>query len=299
MKRIARKKRGMTLAELMVSMALFSVVSLVTLQLYLSAQTEFEHSSGTMTLNQRARTTIDRIVQVAKTASPALNNRTESFVHPNSAFDMLRELYELDFVNTINFLPNPSLGATWPVNDPNSAAYINDPADPRIIYEGDQSLTSAVSRQPPFYRFRIAWNNTVAPLTGTRSNVPGRAVYLERLQFGNGGVDALGWGAGPNTGPASYFSQWLPDTGTPYTGSNMRPKILGRNVHYLTFTRTQGNIILLRMKMYNRDPITNQPVEGILMRRSGYGGNADPADKTKQRAFVVDLVTNIQLPNSI
>lgn len=299
MKKLAHKRRGMTLAELMVSIALLAVVSLVTLELYLAAQTEFEHSSGTMTLNQRARTTIDRICQVAKTATPLLNNQTEAFVHPNSVNDMNRELYELDFISTINYLRNPTLGTTWPVTDTLSAAYVGPPQAPRLIYETDLSTTSIVARQPPYYRFRIAWNNTLTNLTGTRANVTGRSVYLERLTFGTGGAGALNWGEGPNLGPSSYKSQWLPDTGTPYTGADMKPKILGRNVHYLTFDRITGNVILMRMKMYNRDPLdaTGRPIEGITMRRPGHGGNRDA--NGNQRLFLIDLTTNIQLPNAI
>jgi prepilin-type N-terminal cleavage/methylation domain-containing protein len=306
--RSLRRSRGLSLPELLVAMALFSVVSLVTLQLYLSAYTEFEHSSGTMTLNQRARVVIDKITQALKTATPLLNANTEAFVHPNSRFDFTREMYEVDFISSICFMANPTLSGgnpTWPVTDNTSAAYISDPNDMRAIYETDTGLTALVTRQPPLYRYRIAWNHLTTPLTTKGRNVPARAVYFERLNFANGNAPAnngqLGWGEGPNTAAVSSYdlSPWIADTGTPMAGANMRARLIGRNVHYLTFTRTAGNIVLLRMKMYNRDPITNIPVEGMTMRRPGHGGNADPNNRSRQRYFIVDLTTNIQLPNTL
>ena len=309
------KTRGLTLLELLVAMALFSVVSLVTIQLYLSAYTEFEHSSGTMTLNQRARLAIDKITQIVKTAAPILNANTDAFIHPNSAHDMRREMYELDFISSIGFIPNSDeYGDTWQITDQTSAGYVQDPLDPRFIYENDQALTSFVTRQPSLYRYRIAWNHMyfndpASPggiLTTKGRSIPPRAVFFERLQFGRGASGtnqgALGWGEGPNStaAPASYvLTPWLADTGTRINNAVTRPRILARDVHYLTFTRTTGNVLLLRMKMYNRDPQSNRIVEGMTMRRGGFGGNADAADRTRFRYFMVDLTTNIHLPNTI
>lgn len=301
-----RKSRGMSLPELMVSMTLFSVVSLVTLQLYMSAYTEFEHSSGTMTLNQRARATVDRITQALKTAVPVLPKgvNTEAFIHPNGTVtDTNKPFYECDFMSSICFMPNPALGTpTWQITDNASAGYVNDPSDPRYIYEVDTGVTSLVTRQPPLYRFRIAWNSHPTNTeTAKGRSVPPRAVYMERLTFGSG-VGALGWGEGTNG--TSYTNNTLlgvnADTGQPY--AQLRQRILGRNVHLLTFTRTQGNVIMLRLKMYNRDPVTWRPVEGLTMRRSGFGSRRDPnatAGQPGERLFLVDLVTNVQLPNTI
>lgn len=300
-KKPSSHRLGMTLSELLIAMALLSVVSLVTLELYLNAYTEFQHSSGTMVLNQRARTTIDRITMILKTAAPALANSSEAFIHPNAGIDMTQDMYETDFVSTIGFLPNSSLGSpAWKVTDTTSAAYVGDASDPRWIYETDGGLTAAVTRQPSLYRYRIAWNHTTSNLTGGRSGVPGRAVYFERLRFADGSGTSPDPSIGANS--ASYsLSPWIADTGSPYSGGAMKPRILGRNVHYLTFTRTTGNVILLRMKLYNRDPITNEVVEGLTMARPGKGGNADPTDPTRKRLryFVVDLTTNVQLPNTI
>ena len=295
-------RRGLSLPELLVSMALFSVVSLVTLQLYMSAYTEFEHSSGTMTLNQRARIVIDKLTQTLKTAMPALNASSEAFVHPSAAADFTRDMYEADFISTICFMANPVLGTpTWQITDTTSAGYVQDASDPRYIYETDTGLTSIVSRQPSLYRYRLAWNHLTVPLTTKGRNIPARAVYMERLAFGNGsqGTNAgsmggSGYGEGPNTSTYS-LTPWIADTGTPY--ANLRARVIGRNVHYLTFTRSAGNVILLRLKMYNRDPVTGQVVEGLTMRRPTFGGTRDP-QTNGTRSFVVDLVTNIQLPNT-
>ena len=300
MKHKRHKQKGMTLSELLVAMAIFSVVSLVTLEIYLNAYTEFEHSSGTMTLSQRARTTVDRITMIMKTACPVLINNTEAFVHPNSGADLGQDLYETDFISSICWIRNSSLGTpAWPVNDPNSAAYVADATDPRYIYETDQGLTAPVTRQPSLYRFRIAWNYLTTPALGDRSSVPARAVYLERLKFADGSSVQP---EGPNR--SSYFlnptgAPWMPDTGDHYSGGEMRPRLLGKNVHSLTFRRTQGNVVLMRIKLYNRDPETNQVVEGLTMRRPGHGGERDAEDRTRQRYFVVDLTTNIQLPTTI
>jgi len=304
-------RRGLTLMELLVAAALFSVVSAVTLELYLSAETEFQHSSGQMALNQRGRVTVDKISQLLKTAPLALNSGTEAFIHPNSQSDIQQQMYEVDFVSSIGFLPNSTLGGAqgaWQVTDTTSAAYVSDPSDPRFIYENDLGMTSFVSRQPSLYRYRIAWNHlSAANLTTKGRNVPPRAVYFERLRFGDGSqgsnAGALGWGEGPNSSASSYVfraagAPWLADTGTPYTSADMKARILGRNIHYLSFYRDQGNVIQLRMKLYNRDPETNQVVEGSTMRRPGHGGNRDPQDNTKMRYFLVDLVTNIELPNT-
>lgn len=303
-----RKKAGLSLSELLVAMALFSVVSLVTLQLYLSAYTEFEHSSGTMLLNQRARTTVDRITQVVKTAVPVLSNNSEAFIHPNSSTDRLQDMYELDFLSSICFMPNPSLGSpAWQITDPQSAGYVADPNDPRWIYETDLGLTAFVSRQPSIYRYRIAWNYrnaNVEPFmtdSANRTGVPARAVYMERLSFGDaapGQNIGTGLGEGVNSGIYER-APWVADTGRPFTTSNMRARLLGKNIHYLTFTRESGNVIQLRIKLYNRDPATNIPVEGATMRRPGFGGNSAPGTPGQMRYFVVDLKTTIQLPNTL
>lgn len=313
--RISRR-RGLTLAELLVAMSLFAVVSLVTLELYLSAETEFEHSSGQMALNQRGRVAVDKITQLLKTAAPALNSNTESFIHPNSQSDIRQQMYEADFVSSIGFQPNSSLagaGGAWQVNDTTSAAYVSDPSDPRYIYENDLGMTAFVSRQPSLYRYRIAWNHLAsANLTTKGRNIPPRAVFFERLRFGDGSQGdnngSLGWGEGPNAGAAGALltpyvfhatgAPWLADTGTPYSGGGMKARILARNIHYLAFYRDQGSVIQLRMKLYNRDPETYKVVEGSTMRRPGHGGNGRPDDRTKQRFFLVDLVTNIELPNT-
>lgn len=314
MRKSPRNRRaGLTLSELLVAMALFAVVSLVTLQLYLSAYTEFSHSSGTMTLNQRARTAIDKITQIVKTASPLLNANSDSFIHPNSAFDMTREMYEVDFISTVGFLPNPDFGNTWEITDPTCAGYVNDANDPRFIYETDTGFQAPVTRQPSLYRYRIAWNHDpVANVTNKGRNVPPRAIYFERLLFGRGGSGAndgaLGWGEGPNStaNPTGYLlNPWIADTGTPIPGAAQTARVLARDVHFLTFTRITGNVLLLRIKMYNRDPITGRVIEGMTMRRPGFGGSGEnidpnnPAAGKRQRFFLVDLSTNIHLPNTI
>lgn len=292
-------RRGLTLVELLVAMALFSVVSLVTLQLYLSAYTEFEHSTGTMTLNQRVRSVIDKTEQILKTATPVLNSDTQAFIHPNNGVDINQEMYEADFISTICFIPISSYGTSWPVTDVDSAAYVADSSNPRIIYESDQSLTTFVTRQPSLYRYRIAWNHLTTTLTTQSRSVPARAVYFERLSFAKGGVGALGWKEGPNT--TSYaLSPYIADTGTRINDPANKPRIIGRDIHSFTLKRTTGNVILLRVRMYNRDPDTGKVIEGMTMRRTGMGGNQDTnrtGDQT--RIFCVDLTTNVHLPNTL
>lgn len=301
-----RKKHtaGLTLAELLVSIALFSIISVVTMQLYLAAYTEFDHASGIMTLNQRARTTIDKVAQILKTAAPAMSSDTQAFVHPNLSADLNQDMYEADFLSTICFIPITTYGVSWRVDDVNSAAYVADATTPRYIYETEESLTTFVTRQPSLYRYRIAWNHLTTNLTTQGRNVPARAVYFERLDFARGpyapALGALGWGEGANSSTYA-LSPWIADTGTPINNSANRPRILGRDVHSFTIRRTSGNVILLRLRMYNRDPVTDKLIEGMTMRRIGMGANRDDsrAGANKRRIFAVDLVTNVHLPNTL
>lgn len=303
LRRRTRRIAGLTLAELLVSIALFSVISVVTLQLYLAAYTEFDHASGIMTLNQRARTTIDKVAQLLKTAAPAMSSDTQAFIHPNPVADLNEDMYEADFLSTICFIPISTYGASWRVDDVTSAAYVADATTPRYIYETEESLTTFVTRQPSLYRYRIAWNHLTTTLSTQGRSVPARAVYFERLEFARGtGIGSLGWGEGPNGSLASYsLAPWIADTGTPINNAANRPRVLGRDVHSFTIRRTTGNVILLRLRMYNRDPVTDKLIEGMTMRRIGMGANRDDsrAGANKRRIFAVDLVTNVHLPNTL
>lgn len=295
-----KRKRGFTLAELLVSMALLSAMTTALVVLYSAALTEFEHGAGTMNLNQRAREVVDRVTQILKTAAPVLNFDTQAFVHPDNLNDLGQLMYEADFISTICFIPVRAYGTSWTVTDNLSAAYVNDPDNPRTIYESDQSLTTFVTRQPSLYRYRIAWNHLPTPLTTQGRNIPARAIYFERLEFARNAATETSLKAGPN-GTSYANGPQIADTGKPVTTGANRARIIGRDVHNFTLQRTSGNVILLRLRMYNRDPDTNVAIDGSTMRRVGMGGNKDVqrAGPNKQRLFSVDLVTNIHLPNML
>lgn len=299
-----KKNAGMTLAELMVSTGLLSIISLVTLQLYMSAQTEFQYASGNMTLSQRVRTTTDRITQYLKTACPPNPqvSAASPFYHPSFQNEPNREIYEADFVSSICFLRNPAKGVTpWPVTDTTSAAYIGDVSNPRTIYENDVAFTSPVLRYPSLYRYRIAWNPlptdpyTHKGRTGDRS-IPPRAVYVERLTYGESGDPDT-----PNSGSSTIYPassgvplrNFLPDTGTPY--ANMRRTIITPVAHLVTFNAYDGNVIMLRVRIYNRDPENpGRLTDSLTMTRNGFGGNRING---RERFQYVEMNTNIQIPN--
>jgi len=299
-----RGQSGVTLAELMVSMGLLSVVSLVTLQLYSSAQTEFLHSSGQMTLSQKVRTTSDRISQYLKTACPP-NPQTSSsspFYHPNYQTEPNRELYECDFVSSICFQSHPTKPAEWPVTDTTSAAYIQGGfGATRTIYENDIGLTSPIRRYPSLYRYRLSWNPqplnsyTHKGRTGARA-IPSRAVVLERLTYGELG-DPNTNGSGSTT-PYNgvQLLNFLPDTGTPY--ATMTRSIIAPQVHLLTFNAYASNVVLMRLRIYNRDPDNAQRlVDGATMHRQSFGGSRLGNTTNQFRYEYVEMTTNIQVPN--
>ncbi|MBT9588185.1 prepilin-type N-terminal cleavage/methylation domain-containing protein [bacterium] len=297
-----RAQAGVTLAELMVSMGLLSVVSLVTLQLYLSAQTEFQHSSGHMTLSQKVRTTSDRITQYLKTACPPNPQISSSspFYHPNFTYEPDTEIYECDFVSSICFTPHPSKGATWNVTDSTSAAYIGDSLTPRTIYENEVAFTSPILRYPSLYRYRISWNPlpstpyTHKSRTGGRA-IPPRAVVLERLTYGESGDPNNNTSGSSTSYHGVSLNTFLPDSGTPY--SAMTRTVLAPNVHLLSFNAYASNVVLMRVRIYNRDPENlNRLTDGATMHRAGFGGSR-LGTSNQTRLQYVEMTTNIQLPN--
>lgn len=308
MHRLKKKQAGLSLAELMVSAGLLSVVSLVTLQLYLSAQTEFQYASGNMTLSQRVRTTSDRITQYLKTAC-APNPQTSTlspFKHPDFATEPGRELYEADFISSVCFMRDPAKGSVWQVAAPNPAppltptsgsaeAYVGDAANPRYIYETDSAFTAPVLRFPSLYRYRIAWNpQPTAAYTQSGRNIPPRAVYVERLTYGELGDPNAGTGS-TTTYNGVPLRNFLPDTGTPIAGVGR--SIIAPVVHLLSFNAYSSNVVLMRIRIYDRDPENpNRNTEGIVINRSGYGGTRDRSTG-RQRFHYVEMVTNIQVPN--
>jgi prepilin-type N-terminal cleavage/methylation domain-containing protein len=295
-----KKKKGLTLAELLVSMGLLSVVSLVTLQLYLSAQTEFLHSSGQMTLSQKVRTTSDRIAQYVKTAcppNPSVSSQSP-FYHPSFATEPDTEMYECDFISSICFVPIGARAPGWEVTDQTSEAYIGDANARRFIYENDVALTAPVLRYPSLYRYRISWNPlptanyTHKGRAGDRS-FPARSVVLERLVFAESGDPDT-----PNSGDTTTFNgvplrQFLPDTGTPVVG--LRRVMITPQVHLLTFNAYSSNVVLMRLRLYNRDPDNlGRLVNGETMHRQGFGGSRLG---TGTRLQYVEMVTALNLPN--
>ena len=313
-----RKNSGMSLAELMVSTGLLSVVSLVTLQLYLSAQTEFQLASGNMTLSQRVRTTSDKISQYLKTACPPNPQLSSNppFYHPNFSSEPGRELYEADFISSVCFMRNPAKASSWPVTDATANDAFVGTADPRVIYETDGgAFTAPIMRYPSLYRYRVAWNPmpndpyTFKGRSGPRS-IPPRAVYVERLTYAESGNpnDITSTQStnmpGPSTttgGPLdTYGAQvllrpWLPDTGTPY--ANMSRQIIAPVVHLLSFNAYSSNVILMRLRIYNRDPDNRgRLTDGITMQRQGFGGNREGKTGNFRYQFV-EMTTNIQVPN--
>ncbi|MFN8607591.1 MAG: hypothetical protein U0931_08665 [Vulcanimicrobiota bacterium] len=301
----------MGLAELMVSMGLLSVVSLVTLQLYLSAQTEFQLASGNITLSQRVRATSDRIAQYLKTACPPNPQLSSNppFYHPNFSSEPARELYEADFISSVCFLRNPAKPAAWPVTDATAQDAFVGTTDPRYIYENDVSFTAPILRYPSLYRYRIAWNPLVNDSytrkgrTGPRS-IPPRAVYIERLTYAESGnpneittSQSLTYPGSGVSGVGPYsLAPFLPDTGTPY--SNMSRTILAPVVHLLSFNAYSSNVILMRVRIYNRDPENpSRLTDGVTMNRSGFGGNRDRNAPNGVRNQFVEMTTNVHIPN--
>lgn len=288
-------RSGTTLVELMVVLALFSIITFVILQLYNSASAEFEKASGEMTLTRRARSLADKLIPILSTATPMRKGFTESFYHPDAAKDVLAdgspaEIYAVDFFSTTCFMsdtspagavPSSKVGGmvAIPLTNGDTGNYSSgqqwfDGAFQKGIWEIANGLKSEpVRRTTSSYRYRLAWTPVID------GSIRARSVYLERLDnhLDNGTVD---------NGSSSIFR-----SGTSYPLTRCHRQIIEKDISRLTFQRQSGasSVIQIRTRVVNVENVGGQRVtlDGELMR--------DHRRSVKQRSY--EIVSTVMVPN--
>ena len=306
-----RKRRGLTLLELIVSMALCSVIALFILELYFNAQTEFDHTAGTINMAQRARLVTAKIVPLLASSLP-LTNGESGVVIPTVSSNPDRQFYQVDFLCSKYVIQAPNrasrpgwnnTGKYW-VDDQVGLSAIH--VGNRYTYEPDDLNSSAENTiEPSAYRYRFIWrpfNDSIGKValgttdTPTTINIKERQLAFERLET-NGYINPMDpWF---NTGGLAVTR--MPST---------RPKIIANKVSLFTVQRS-GNSLELRIRMYNVDPdiwkaaTTGTPsgytrfdaiLDDTMMRRINgtAGGGRSTKGTVKFQAY--DLTTSIPLP---
>lgn len=304
------KLRGLSLLELLVSVGLCSVIGLFILEIYLNAQTEFDHTAGTINMSQRARLVTAKIVPLLTSSLP-LTNGESGVVIPTTSSNPDRQFYQVDFLCSkyVVQAPNRASRSGWN----NTAKYWVDdqvglsalhPGN-RYTYEPDDINSSAENTiEPSAYRYRFVWRpfndvigKTALGTSDTTStiNIKERQLAFERLET-NGYTNPYD----PWFNTAGIGIQRIPST---------RPKIIANKISLFTVQRS-GNALELRIRMYNIDPDiwraanTGTPagytrfdaiLDDTMMRRvSGTAGGHAAAGTIKFQAY--DLVTSIPLP---
>lgn len=310
--RRGRGRQGLTIIELIVSLVLTALIGLFILELYLNAETEFEHTTGTINMAQRARLVTAKIVPLLTSSLP-LTSGESGVVVPTVASNPDRQFYQVDFLCSKYAIGAPdrttrpgwnSTGKYWvDANVGLSSIHSGN----RYTYEPDDLNTSAENTiEPSVYRYRFMWrpfNDAIGKTAMGTANTPStvnikeRQVAFERLE---------------TSGYTNPYDPWFNTGGIQITRVPQTvPKIIANKVSLFTVQRN-GNALELRIRMYNIDPDvwdaanTGTPagytrfdaiLDDTMMRRlaaAGSGGTRGGKGKTSFQAY--DLTTSIPLP---
>ncbi len=149
-----RRRRGLSLVEVMVVTALMASISAFTIVLYSAAMGDFEHANMKYSMHIYARRAMSKIENVLATAAARRPNMAiaEAFYWPETG-DTTEQTY-CDFITASNFIQSSATECAYAFDDG-----ANSPAGYTALY-----------------RYRIAWTPTQL------GNVPPKSVYMERLQ---------------------------------------------------------------------------------------------------------------------
>lgn len=305
-----KKNRGLTLLELLVATGLCAVIALFILELYINAQSEFDHTAGTINMAQRARLVTAKIVPLLASSLP-LTNGESGVVIPTVSSNPDRQFYQVDFLCSKYVIQAPDRASRNGWNS--TAKYWVDGAvglsalhtGNRYTYEPDDLNTSAENTiEPSVYRYRFVWrpfNDSIGKTAlgtadGTSTiNIKERQLAFERLE---------------TDGFANPYDPWFNTSGIQITRvPSTRPKIIGNKISLFTVQRS-GNALELRIRMYNVDPdvwaaaVSGSPsgytrfdaiLDDTMMRRyNGMSGGRSGAGSLRFQAY--DLTTSIPLP---
>ena len=147
-----KRRRGLSLVEVLVVCGLMSAISAFTMVIYYTAMGDFEHASVKYSMSIHARRAAGKIESILATASarrPGLV--AEAFYSPLPS--QTGELTGCDFITASNFIQKNATECSYAFDD-----------------------GSVITGYTPLFRYRLAWTPTpIAP------NVPAKAVYLQRL----------------------------------------------------------------------------------------------------------------------
>jgi prepilin-type N-terminal cleavage/methylation domain-containing protein len=255
-----RKKRGLTVLEMLVVTALMGLISAFTMVLYTTAVGDFESSSTTTSLVRYARKVTQKVALVVSTAT----NRTET---------------SGTFADTT--IDNKSLGNGTPpapaINFLSTGNFIKT-ATTECPYAFDDGDT-VVPGYTELYRYQIAWNPPTSLATASNPNIPSlppNCVYMERRTIVN-----------------NLSGIPLDTRGTLMPGTYRQN--LGPNVGNCQFQYVLGNTMQMRITVYSVDPITGRGIDGQLMRKLNKRHRQDVAtggDKS------YELLTSMPIPTS-
>jgi hypothetical protein len=267
---------------MLVSCALMSLIGIFILQLYMSAQTEFEHTTGTISMSQHARKITSKLLPLLASAVPT-DLDTNGILTPPSG----RTFYECDFLCSRYVVrdPAPEDNNAW---NGSSRMWLDETFG-RWITEYDTTNVSAeLQREPSIYRYRVLYR----PYEDTvYTAVPRRAVVFQRLKtslIGDGQTNAPlapGGGANPNKQQID---------GTTST-------IIANKVSLLQFAR-DGENLQLRIRIYNVDPqVWNDAISSnsTRMRNEAALDSSFMRGLNRQVRFrAYDVTTSVHLPAS-
>ncbi|MEW6283883.1 MAG: prepilin-type N-terminal cleavage/methylation domain-containing protein [Candidatus Eremiobacterota bacterium] len=104
------RKRGFSLAEVLVSMAILSALSLALVLIYRSGLTEYEHTSGRIAMQTQSRLLMDKMVPLVTTATrPAGDPTGDPLLFPPIAYDANLDGAFPDPVREIRFISGSDL----------------------------------------------------------------------------------------------------------------------------------------------------------------------------------------------
>lgn len=286
--RLRLKRRGLSLLELLVTCGLVSIIGIFILQLYFSAQTEFEHTSGTINLSQHARQITAKMIPILTSACPYPSiDESGILVPPGNAFG--KDFYECDFLCSKYVVadPNPAAnhGSSWQVSQ---RYWVDSTLGDRITYEPDEvNLSSRNTRDPSIYRYRFLWR----PLTDTDyPSIAKRSIVFERLKT-EGGVA----GAGSVSRPMN--SSGIPDPLRPIVPGTAR-RVISYKVSLMAIQRQTIDSLQLRIRIYNVDPdVWNSgPTNDAIRREAILDGSMMRGLNRQVRFRSYDLTTSVPLP---
>lgn len=252
----APTRRGFSLFELLVVMALMSAISLFTIVLYKTAVGDFEHARTKMAMNSYARNASQKIAQILATASSRRPGTPvpEAFYCPDDSSSGTEYSF-VDFLSTSNYIKTAS----------NEVAYAFDTGV--TTFPGYTSL----------FRYRLAWTGTKIGATDRNS------VYLERLQLSPNDATIQPGGL-PGGLPAIGSS-------TPLGGYR---QTIATNLSRCTFRRTFSGTMQLRILVYAFDPVTGRGLDGSTMRTMTKRRRSDATGAGDEKSY--ELLTAVPLP---